>query len=107
MPTGRKLERALKKQDRGYPDGWDVAEVDSADWVSQFEVIEQLGVSAMRVGLWISIRRLVPVHNQVGQAGVTRSSIESLCARRRGAGRFRRGGQLIADLGRSFIRNGI
>ena len=104
MPTGRKLERAVKKQDDGYPTGWEIGEVDSADWVGRLDAAEQLGVSAIRLGLWISIRRLVPAHNPAGQAGVTRRSIEAMRVTRLDAGPFRRFGQLLADLGRSFVR---
>ena len=104
MPTGRKLERAVRKQDRGYPQGWEIAKVDSANWVSQFDAVEQLGVLWMRVALWISSRRLVPAHNSIGQAGVTRESVESVLRKRLGAGRRSRCWQFLADMGRSLVR---
>lgn len=98
------MERAVRKQDRGYPDSWDVAFVDSADWVSQVEAATQLGVSVMRLGLWVSSRRLTPAHSSTGQAGVTKESLDSVRRERLGAGPFRRFGQLIIDVWRCLVR---
>ena len=54
--------------------------------MSQFDAAEQLGVSWIRVALWISIRRLIPTHNSIGQAGVTREAVESVLKKDSGRG---------------------
>jgi len=85
----RSHERAIARQDRGYRASWRrlAVAVPADDWVSQFDAAERLGVSVNRVGLRLYAGFLEPAENPVGQAGVTKRSLEHELEWRRTASR--------------------
>ncbi|MGH9152068.1 MAG: hypothetical protein ACRD03_06670 [Acidimicrobiales bacterium] len=101
MPS---IPHALERQDRGYPGalGRSVEVVTEEDWVSQFDAAERLEVGVGRIGLLITNRRLTPVHDNRGRAGVERRSVDREADRRRGAGAARRALLLLGDIGRAL-----
>lgn len=102
----RRKQKAVNRQDQGYPGelGKSVPVVSDDEWVSQFDAADQLGMGVGRVGLVISGRRLKPVHDQRGRAGVARESVEREAGRRSGASVLRRTWLLLADVGRGLVR---
>lgn len=54
--------------------------------MSQFAAAELLSIGIYRVAVLIVGRQLAPVHNRLGQAGVTAASVASERGRRNGAG---------------------
>ncbi len=104
VTSSRGRRAALKKQDRGYAFG--VAKVPDAEWVSQSEAARELGIGGFRVGVLIMSGQLDPVHNGRGQAGVSRSSVETQRIRRVGVGVLRRARIFMTD-GLKALINGI
>lgn len=103
---GSRKQKAVERQDRGYPGvlGQSVSVVDDDEWVSQFAAADRLGITVGRVGLIISGRRLTPVHDQRGRAGVTSESVQREAERRVGASVSRRAWLLLTDVGRGLLR---
>jgi hypothetical protein len=104
--SGRRLKRAIERQDAGYPEPLrrSASVVAQEDWVSQFEAAEALRIGVFRVGALVSAGTLEPVHDATGRAGVSRQSLERECAARSTAGPVRRAGLFMKDLGRSLAR---
>ena len=104
VTSSRERQAALRKQNRGY--AFSVTEVPDAEWVSQFEAARELGIRGFRVGVLIMSGQLDPVHNGRGQAGVSRSSVETQRSRRVGVGVLRRALVFVTDGFKALI-NGI
>ena len=104
VPLSRRgLERAIRKQHKGYPRLWHARTVPDTEWVSQFDAGAILDISILRVGLLIAGQSLKPVHSCTGQAGISAASVRDEEARRRSDSRLRRAGLLAADLGRAVV----
>ena len=101
---GRRKQKAVERQDRGYPGplGRSVPVVADHDWVSQFDAADRLGIGVGRIGLVIQGGRLDPVHDQQGRAGVSRESVEWEATRRADASALRRAFLVLADVGRGL-----
>lgn len=97
--------KAEERQDRGYQGALaSVPTVPDDEWRSQFDAATALGVSLKRVGFLIHAGSLDPVHNQLGQAGVSASSVDLERQRRADAGPIRRAGFFVLDTLRSLAR---
>ncbi len=104
---GRRKQKAIQRQDQGYPGrlGRSVPVVADDAWVSQFDAADRLDVGVGRIGLVLQGRRLDPVHDQRGRAGVDRESVDRESARRADASALRRAWLLLADVGRALARS--
>lgn len=71
--------------------------VEDAEWVSQFDAADHLGVGVFRIGSLIANDHLVPAENPNGLAGVTRTSVEVEREWRASASLLQRLRRLVSD----------
>lgn len=98
--SDRAMAKSIERQNKGYSPalGQRVELVGSDAWLSQFDAATTLRVSVFRIGLLVTNRKLTPVQNAQGQAGVSVDSVERERLRRVGVGALRRGALLVGDL---------
>lgn len=98
--SSRERDKTVERQDRGYPSALArrVVLVGPDEWVSQFDAAAALEVSMFRIGLLVTNRKLTPVQNAQGQAGVSLDSVERERLRRSGVGALQKGALLVGDL---------
>jgi hypothetical protein len=74
--------------------------VPAAEWVSQFDAADTLGVSVLRIGGLIANDHLDPAENPEGVAGVTKNSLKREMVWRRNATPWDRLKRAAAFVGR-------
>jgi len=99
----RRRARAIARQDRGYPAGWNVRSIDDDEWMSQFDAADALGVSHLRLAFMIGARRIEPTHNSQNQAGVAAHSVRQERERRDATGFVGKSATAFADLSTSAV----
>ena len=99
--------KAIERESAGYPQPLAriVPTVPDSEFVSQTEAAPTLDVSLWRVGSLVYVKRLDPVHDTNGRAGVSRTSLQREFQRRKGAGCLRRAWMLLVDIGRALVRS--
>jgi hypothetical protein len=103
--SGRRHQKAIERQNNGYSAAMNAVTVDDAAWASQFDAAATLGISLWKIGILIAGRQLVAAHNESGQAGLTRDSVEREATRRDDAGPLRRASLYLTDYAKALLHS--